>query len=131
MAKPIVFGTDGWRAIIADEYTFDNVRRCARGVAELMTSKGLAERGVVVGYDLRFASEDFAAAAAEALAAAGVRALPRPARIARRASGWRPSGRLTADRRWRPRSRGTRRRHYAGRRLDDRPRQRRTTRWTG
>lgn len=75
MAKPIVFGTDGWRAIIADEYTFDNVRRCARGVGELMKRKGLADRGVVVGYDLRFESEDFALAAAEALAAVGVRAL--------------------------------------------------------
>src|SRR5215472_16369592 len=73
MATRIVFGTDGWRAVIADEYTFDNVRRCARGVAELITSKGLAERGVVVGYDMRFESEDFAAAAAETLAAAGVR----------------------------------------------------------
>ena len=39
MNKPIVFGTDGWRAIIADEYTFDNVRRCARAVAELMSGK--------------------------------------------------------------------------------------------
>src|SRR5215471_16318610 len=73
MATRIVFGTDGWRAIIADEYTFDNVRRCARGVAELIKSKGLAERGVVVGYDMRFESEDFATAAAETLAAACVR----------------------------------------------------------
>ncbi|HVC32437.1 MAG TPA: phosphoglucomutase/phosphomannomutase family protein [Chloroflexota bacterium] len=74
MGKPIVFGTDGWRAIIADEYTFDNVRRCARGVAELFQSKGLAERGVVVGYDTRFESEEFATAAAEALAGSGVKA---------------------------------------------------------
>jgi phosphomannomutase len=73
MATRIVFGTDGWRAVIADEYTFDNVRRCSRGVAELIKSKGLGERGVVVGYDMRFESEDFAAAAAETLAAAGVR----------------------------------------------------------
>lgn len=74
MAKPLAFGTDGWRAIIAQEYTFDNVRRAARGVAELMKSAGLAERGVVVGYDLRFESEDFAEAAAETLNGAGVRA---------------------------------------------------------
>src|SRR6516162_1453287 len=75
MNKPIIFGTDGWRAIIAEEYTFDNVGRCARSVAELMKRKGLADRGVVVGYDMRFESENFASAAAEALAGAGVRAM--------------------------------------------------------
>lgn len=74
MAKPLVFGTDGWRAIIARDYTFDNVRRASRGVAELIKSAGLADRGVVVGYDMRFESEEFAAEAAETLAAAGVRA---------------------------------------------------------
>jgi phosphomannomutase len=74
VAKPLVFGTDGWRAIIARDYTFDNVRRAALGVAGLMKSAGLAERGVVVGYDLRFESEDFARAAAETLNGAGVRA---------------------------------------------------------
>jgi phosphomannomutase len=75
MNKPIVFGTDGWRAIIAEDYTFDNVARCARSVAELMKRKGLADRGVVIGYDMRFESENFAAVAAEALAGAGVRAI--------------------------------------------------------
>ncbi len=74
MAKPIVFGTDGWRAVIADDYTFDNVRRCARGVGELLLKKGIADRGVVVGYDTRFESEAFALAAAEALAGCGVKA---------------------------------------------------------
>jgi phosphomannomutase len=74
METPITFGTDGWRAVIADQYTFDNLRRCARGVAELFRKKGIADRGVVVGYDTRFESEDFAAAAAEALAAVGVKA---------------------------------------------------------
>ncbi len=74
MAKPIAFGTDGWRAIIADEYTFANVRRCASGVGQLVTRLGIGDRGVVVGYDLRFESEDFAVAAAEALAGVGVRA---------------------------------------------------------
>jgi phosphomannomutase len=74
VSKPLIFGTDGWRAVIADEYTFDNVRRCAKGVAELIKRKGLAERGVVIGYDLRFESEDFAAAAASAVNGAGVKA---------------------------------------------------------
>ena len=74
MNSRIVFGTDGWRAIIADEYTFDNVRRCAFAVGQLVSRKALAGRGVIVGYDKRFESEDFAEAAALALAAAGVRA---------------------------------------------------------
>jgi len=68
----IRFGTDGWRGRIADNYTFDNVRRCAQGFAFYLRDKGLAERGVVVGYDKRFASEYFAAAAAEVLAANGI-----------------------------------------------------------
>ncbi len=68
----IRFGTDGWRGRIADNYTFDNVRRCAQGFAFYLRDKGLAERGVVVGYDKRFASEHFAAAAAEVLAANGI-----------------------------------------------------------
>ncbi|HEV8516662.1 MAG TPA: phosphoglucomutase/phosphomannomutase family protein [Candidatus Limnocylindrales bacterium] len=66
---PIVFGTDGWRARIADEYTYENVRRCAEGVARWVEAQGTAGRGVVVGYDRRFASEFFAQAAAEVLLA--------------------------------------------------------------
>jgi phosphomannomutase len=65
----IVFGTDGWRARIADEFTFENVRRCADGVAAYVTERGETAKGVVVAYDRRFASEHFAAAAAEVLLA--------------------------------------------------------------
>jgi phosphomannomutase len=65
----IVFGTDGWRARIADEFTFENVRRCADGVAEYVGEQGTSAKGVVVAYDRRFASEYFAAAAAEVLLA--------------------------------------------------------------
>ena len=65
----IVFGTDGWRARIADEFTFENVRRCADGVAHYVIGQGATARGVVVAYDRRFASEHFAAAAAEVLLA--------------------------------------------------------------
>ena len=67
--SPIVFGTDGWRARIADEFTFDNVRRCADGVARFVIGKGEQSKGVVIAYDRRFASEHFAAAAAEVLLA--------------------------------------------------------------
>lgn len=65
----IRFGTDGWRAQIAEEYTFDNVRRCAQGFARYLLDKRVAEKGVVVGHDRRFASEHFAAAVAEVMAA--------------------------------------------------------------
>ena len=68
----IVFGTDGWRARIADEYTFENVRRCADGVAHYVVERGETAKGVVVAFDRRFASEHFAAAAAEVLLAHGI-----------------------------------------------------------
>lgn len=66
---PIKFGTDGWRGRIAEEYTFDNLRRCAQGFAAYMHQEGVADQGVVVGYDQRFHANHFAAAAAEVLAA--------------------------------------------------------------
>ncbi len=69
----IKFGTDGWRGIIADDFTFQNVRYCAQSYADYLNEAGLAEHGLVVGYDTRFASEDFAAAAAEVIAANGIR----------------------------------------------------------
>jgi phosphomannomutase len=65
----IKFGTDGWRGVIAEDYTFTNVRRCAQGFATYLMDQGDVQRGVVVGYDKRFGSERFAAAAAEVLAA--------------------------------------------------------------
>ena len=74
----IKFGTDGWRAAIAEDYTFHNVRRCARGVAEHLQQTGAAERGVVVCYDRRFASEHFARACVEVLAAHGIRSFMPP-----------------------------------------------------
>jgi len=69
----IKFGTDGWRGIIAEDFTFDNVRACAQGVADYLHRTHQAERGLVIGYDTRFASEDFAAAAAEVIAANGIK----------------------------------------------------------
>ncbi len=68
----IKFGTDGWRARIADDYTFANVRRCAQGFADFMKQVGRAKDGVVIGYDQRFQAENFAAAAAEVMAANGI-----------------------------------------------------------
>jgi len=68
----IVFGTDGWRGRIAEDYTFANVRRCTQGFAAYLMENGEALKGVVVGHDKRFQAEDFAAAAAEVLAANGI-----------------------------------------------------------
>jgi phosphomannomutase len=65
----IVFGTDGWRARIADDFNFVNVRRCARAVAEYVVERGVRSGGVVIAYDRRFVSEHFAAAAAETVLA--------------------------------------------------------------
>ena len=72
MAFKIKFGTDGWRGVIAEDYTFDNVRRAAQGFASYLIEKGYAGCGVVVGHDKRFHSENFAAAVAEVLAGNGL-----------------------------------------------------------
>ena len=69
----IKFGTEGWRGIIARDFTFDNVRACAQGVADYLKRAELARRGLIIGYDNRFASEDFAAAAAEVVAGNGIK----------------------------------------------------------
>ncbi len=67
----IHFGTDGWRARIAEDYTFDNVRRCAQGFANYLVAQGKGGADVVLGYDKRFAAEHFGATAAEVMAANG------------------------------------------------------------
>jgi phosphomannomutase len=68
MSDTIKFGTDGWRGVIAEDYTFDNVRRAAQGFASYMREVGQTDSSIVVGYDKRFGSEHFAAAVAEVLA---------------------------------------------------------------
>jgi len=73
MAK-IKFGTSGWRAVISDEFTIENVRVVTQAIAGHIKDKGMAEMGVVVGYDTRFMAEIFAAQAACTLAANGVKA---------------------------------------------------------
>ncbi len=72
MVSAIKFGTDGWRAVIAEDYTFDNVRLCAQGLATHLLNSSVRKPHVVIGYDTRFASEDFAAATAEVLGANGI-----------------------------------------------------------
>ncbi|MGE3856040.1 MAG: phosphoglucomutase/phosphomannomutase family protein [Dehalococcoidia bacterium] len=81
----IRFGTDGWRAVIADDFTFENVRLVAQATAEWMKRDQRDGDGVVVGYDTRFLSGSFAAAVAEVMAANDIKValsstfLPTPA----------------------------------------------------
>lgn len=70
----IRFGTSGWRAVIADEFTFDNVRLAVEAIAGHVRSKAKSPT-LIVGYDTRFLSEDFSRIAAEVLRAHGVRVL--------------------------------------------------------
>jgi alpha-D-glucose phosphate-specific phosphoglucomutase len=72
MAQEIKFGTDGWRGIIADDFTFDNVCRVAGAIASYVLKYEEAQRGVIVGYDARFASPRAAQIVAEIIAAAGI-----------------------------------------------------------
>ena len=69
----IRFGTDGWRALIADEFTFENVARCAEGLCAHLKEVGVADRGLVVGYDTRFLSPEFAQTVADVCSAQGIK----------------------------------------------------------
>ncbi len=68
----IKFGTDGWRGIIADDFTFDNVRVAASAIGTYVLSGKDPGEGVCIGYDTRFLSESFARAVAEVLSTAGI-----------------------------------------------------------
>jgi phosphomannomutase len=72
MDQEIKFGTDGWRGIIADDFTFDNVRRVAGAIASYVLKYEDAAHGVFIGYDTRFASQRAAQVAAEVIAGAGI-----------------------------------------------------------
>ena len=81
----IKFGTDGWRGIIGEDYTFQNVRLVAHAIAEYIKDRNEQEKGIVVGYDARFLSRQFAENCAAVLAENGVKVwlsdsvLPTPA----------------------------------------------------
>lgn len=68
----IKFGTDGWRGIIADDFTVDNVRLVTQAVCDWIKGDGVPGSGLVVGYDRRSQSEVFAAAVARVAAANGL-----------------------------------------------------------
>ncbi|HKO54532.1 MAG TPA: phosphoglucomutase/phosphomannomutase family protein [Thermoanaerobaculia bacterium] len=75
----ISFGTDGWRAVIADAFTFDNVRRVSDAIAvaarALEPPAKIDRNALVVGFDRRFLSREFAEVVAETLRASGFRVL--------------------------------------------------------
>ena len=81
----IRFGTDGWRGVIAEDFTFANVRKVACAIARYVVRAEKPGAGVLVGYDNRYGSERFARAAAEAVSMAGMpvsiaeKACPSPA----------------------------------------------------
>jgi alpha-D-glucose phosphate-specific phosphoglucomutase len=72
MAQEIKFGTDGWRGLIADDFTFDNVRRVAGAISSYVLKHEDPRHGLIVGYDTRFASKRAARIAAEVIADAGI-----------------------------------------------------------
>lgn len=72
MLTDIKFGTDGWRAVIAEDYTFENVRRVGGGIASYVLNHEDPSRGLLVAWDTRFLSRDFARAISEVLADAGI-----------------------------------------------------------
>jgi phosphomannomutase len=68
----IKFGTDGWRGLIADDFTFDNVRRVAGAIASYVLKNEDPAKGIIVGYDTRFLSDRAARIVAEIIAGAGI-----------------------------------------------------------
>ncbi len=72
MVPQIKFGTDGWRAVIADDFTFANLERVALATARYFRGHRKIRNGVVIGYDARFMSREFAEKVAEVMANAGI-----------------------------------------------------------
>ena len=71
----IKFGTDGWRGVIAREFTFEHLSQVAQATMDWMQREGLAGQGLVVGYDRRFLSPEFARRVAEVAAGNGIKTL--------------------------------------------------------
>lgn len=71
-SSPVKFGTDGWRGIIADDFTYANVRVAVRAIANYVLAHEDASKGVCIGYDTRFGSPQFARVVAQVLSEAGI-----------------------------------------------------------
>jgi phosphomannomutase len=72
MPTPITFGTDGWRAVIADDFTFANLERVALATARFFKGRKKIRNGIIIGYDARFLSREFAEKVAEVMAGTGI-----------------------------------------------------------
>jgi phosphomannomutase len=79
MRHIVHFGTDGWRGVIADDFTYENVRLAAAAIAHYILEKENPAKGICIGYDTRFGSRQFASVAAEVVASSGI-----PVRLAGR-----------------------------------------------
>ncbi|HRN69277.1 MAG TPA: phosphoglucomutase/phosphomannomutase family protein, partial [Promineifilum sp.] len=71
----VKFGTDGWRAVISEEFTFDNLRLVAQAIADFVLEENASDPSVVIGFDTRFLSDRYAAEVACVMAANDIRAL--------------------------------------------------------
>ncbi len=71
----IAFGTSGWRGILCEDFTFDNVKVVIQAIADYLAASGEQDKGVIIGYDTRFMGQRFAREAARVLAGAGIKAL--------------------------------------------------------
>src|SRR5258708_22011224 len=70
---PIKFGTDGWRDVIAEDYTFENVEKVSHATAAYFKTLDRLSNGIFIGYDARFGSREFAELAARVIASQGIK----------------------------------------------------------
>ncbi|MBV5350208.1 phosphoglucomutase/phosphomannomutase family protein, partial [bacterium] len=70
----IAFGTSGWRGILCEDFTFENVKIVTQAIADYLKSTGEADKGVIIGRDTRFMGQRFTEEAAAVLAGAGIKA---------------------------------------------------------
>src|SRR5689334_14702255 len=75
MSNIIKFGTSGWRGLIARDFTFENVRIATQGIADYLKTLPFPSKEIILGYDTRFLGKEFSLAAAEVLAANGLKPL--------------------------------------------------------
>lgn len=71
----IKFGTSGWRGVIAEDFTFGNIRKVSRGIKDYLINENISDKGIVVGYDTRFLSKKFAKEASKIFAQSGIKVL--------------------------------------------------------
>ncbi len=72
IVTPIKFGTDGWRGLIAENFTFENVAKVAQATANYFKKSEKIKKGILIGYDARFLSREFAQRSAEVIGSAGI-----------------------------------------------------------